>query len=45
VTASTVSLEALLRSEGKGILTIARTIGVGTSTVQRALEASVRPPG
>jgi DNA invertase Pin-like site-specific DNA recombinase len=27
-----------LRSEGKGILTIARTIGVGTSTVQRALE-------
>jgi DNA invertase Pin-like site-specific DNA recombinase len=29
-----------LRSEGKGILTIARTIGVGTSTVQRALEAS-----
>jgi DNA invertase Pin-like site-specific DNA recombinase len=29
-----------LRKEGKGILTIARTIGVGTSTVQRALEAS-----
>ena len=29
-----------LRSEGKGILTIARTIGVGTSTVQRALDAS-----
>jgi DNA invertase Pin-like site-specific DNA recombinase len=27
-----------LRSEGKGILSIARTIGVGTSTVQRALE-------
>jgi DNA invertase Pin-like site-specific DNA recombinase len=27
-----------LRSEGKGILTISRTIGVGTSTVQRALE-------
>jgi DNA invertase Pin-like site-specific DNA recombinase len=27
-----------LRSEGKGILTIARTIGVGTSTVQRAIE-------
>jgi DNA invertase Pin-like site-specific DNA recombinase len=29
-----------LRSEGQGILTIARTIGVGTSTVQRALDAS-----
>jgi DNA invertase Pin-like site-specific DNA recombinase len=29
-----------LRSDGKGILTITRTIGVGTSTVQRALEAS-----
>src|SRR5262249_15373891 len=29
-----------LRKEGKGILAIARTIGVGTSTVQRALEAS-----
>ena len=27
-----------LRSEGKGILTIARTIGVGTGTVQRVLE-------
>jgi DNA invertase Pin-like site-specific DNA recombinase len=27
-----------LRSEGKGILTIARTIGVGTGTVQRAIE-------
>jgi hypothetical protein len=26
------------RSEGKGILTIARTIGVGTSTVQNALK-------
>jgi DNA invertase Pin-like site-specific DNA recombinase len=27
-----------LRSEGKGILTIARTIGVGTGTVQRIIE-------
>jgi DNA invertase Pin-like site-specific DNA recombinase len=27
-----------LRSEGKAILTIARTVGVGTGTVQRVLE-------
>jgi hypothetical protein len=28
-----------LRKDGKGIIAIARPIGVGTGTVQRALEA------
>jgi hypothetical protein len=30
--------ERIPRSQGKGIINIARTIGVGTGTVQRILE-------